>query len=121
MVEPPAAVVLGPVRRAIAPPGVEALGRGVEVAAEGDPVVARLELAQRLDLDRRVADDGEQLLVAPDVAFERSDVEIADHDRRASAGFRPAGHPLEEVELLAELGIDLAIGDVAAGGDIDVL
>ena len=34
---------------------------------------------------------------------------------------RPAGHPLDEVELLAELRIDRAVGRVAAGGDIDVL
>ena len=34
---------------------------------------------------------------------------------------RPARHPLDEVELLAELGIDLAIGNVAAGGNVDVL
>ena len=36
------------------------------------------EALQALDLDRRVADDLEQLLVVPHVAFERGDIEIAD-------------------------------------------
>ena len=55
MVEPPAAVVLGPVQRAIAPPGEAALGRGDESAADIDPAVRLLQPRQRLDLDRRVA------------------------------------------------------------------
>src|SRR5690606_28329442 len=33
----------------------------------------------------------------------------------------PARHPVEEIELLAELGVDASIGHVAAGGDVDVL
>ena len=35
--------------------------------------------------------------------------------------FRPAGHALDEVELLAELGIDGPVGRVAAGGHVDIL
>jgi hypothetical protein len=92
----------------------------VEVTAKVDPAIARLELVQRCHLDRGMADDVKQRLVAPDVAFERGDVEIADQDRRASAGFRPARHPLDEVELLAELVILASIGNIAAGGDIDI-
>src|SRR5579884_3868401 len=69
MVEPAAAVVLGPVRRAIAPPGEAALRRRHELAADVDPVVRLLQPGQRLDLDRRVADDVQQRLVAPDVAL----------------------------------------------------
>ena len=34
---------------------------------------------------------------------------------------RPAGHALDEVELLPELGVERAVGDVAAGGHIDIL
>ena len=88
MVEPAAAVVPGPVGRAIAPPGEAALGRGDELAADIDPAVRLLQPAQRLDLDRRVADDVEQRLVAPDVAFERRDVEVADDDGRLAQAFR---------------------------------
>ena len=33
----------------------------------------------------------------------------------------PAGHALDEIELLTEFRILLAVGDVAAGGDIDIL
>src|SRR3954447_9363590 len=43
MVEPAPAVVLRPVRRAVAPPGEAALGRGNEAAADVDPVVCLAE------------------------------------------------------------------------------
>jgi len=43
----------------------------MEAAAKIDPVSRRLEPGQRLDLDGRMADDIEQLLVAPDVRLER--------------------------------------------------
>ena len=52
------------------------------MAADVDPVVRLLQPAQRRDLDRRVADDVEQRLVAPHVAFERRDVEVADDESR---------------------------------------
>ena len=90
------------------------------LAAEIDPAMRVLKLAQRLDLDRRVADDLEQLLVAPHVAFQRGDVEIADDQRGRIELVRPPRHAAEEVELLAELGVHLAIGHVAACGDVDV-
>ena len=82
MVEPAAAVVARPIGRTVAPPGEAALGRGHEPAADVDPAVRLLQPGQRLDLDRRMADDLEQGLVAPHVAFERRDVEVADDDRR---------------------------------------
>src|SRR4051812_4246037 len=121
MVQPPPTVVLGEVRRAVAPPGVQPLGRWMEMTAEIDPVMALLEAGQGLDLHRSMADDIQQLLVAPDIAFEWRDVEIADHDRRAGARLGPAGHPFEEVEFLAELGIDRPVRRVAAGRNIDIL
>ena len=68
-----------------------------------------------------MADDVEQRLVVPHVAFQRRDVEVADDQSRLSQLFRPARHPLDEVELLAELGVERAVGNVAAGGDIDIL
>ena len=43
MVEPPAAVVLGPVGRAIAPPSEVPFGRRDEVAADIDPAMRLLE------------------------------------------------------------------------------
>src|SRR4051812_10361028 len=92
----------------------------MEMAAEIDPAIALLKAGQRLDLDRRVADDVEQLLMAPHIAFERRDIEVADHDRRAFALLGPAGHPLDEIQLLAELWIDVAIRNIAAGRDVDI-
>lgn len=121
MVEPAAAVGRGPVLRAVAPPGVEPLGRGDEFAAEIDPVVRGLQPRQRLNLYRRMADHVEQLLVAPHVAFERGDVEIAgEDDGQVAQAFGPARHALQKIELLAEFGVRLAVGNVAARGDIDV-
>src|SRR4051812_40718851 len=105
MVEAPAAVILRPVGRAIAPPGKAPRRRGHEFAADVDPVVRLLQARQRLDLDGRVADDGEQRLMAPDIAFERRDIEIADDNRRLLEALRPARHSLDEIELLAELAI----------------
>jgi hypothetical protein len=93
----------------------------VELAAKIDPVVALLQVRQRLDLDRRMADDVEQLLVAPHVAFERRDVEVADHDGGMGAGFRPPRHPRQEIELLPELHILLAIRNVAACRHVHIL
>src|SRR4051812_10750394 len=121
MVEPTAAIVPREVGRAVAPPGEAAFGGGHEPAADVDPVVRLAKPGQRLDLDRRVADDLEQRLVAPDVAFERRHVEVADDDGWFGKAFRPASHPTEEIELLAELRVLFAVGDIAAGGHIDVL
>ncbi len=64
--------------RAIAPPGVELLVVRDVLAHQIDPaVIAAEQRVERLGLDRRVADDVEQLLVAPDVVLVRGDVEIA--------------------------------------------
>src|SRR5438270_2921694 len=121
MIEPAPTVVLRPVRRAIAPPGEAAFGRGHEPSADVDPVVRLLKPGQSLNLDRGVADDSEQRLVTPDVAFERGDVEVADDDGRLVVAFRPAGHASDEVELLAELGVDGTVRSIAARWDIDIL
>src|SRR3990170_33118 len=82
MVEAAAAIRGDPVLCAVAPPGEATLGRWNEASAEVDPAMRCLKVAQMLHLDRRVADDVEQLLVAPDVAFERCDIEVADQPRR---------------------------------------
>ncbi|PAV72981.1 hypothetical protein WR25_16638 [Diploscapter pachys] len=85
-----------------------------------DPIVRGLEAIERLDLNGGVADDLQQRLVAPHVAGQRRDVEIAGQDGRHVERFRPARHPFDEVELLAEFGVYVAIGNVTAGGDVDV-
>ena len=59
--------------------------------------------------------------MVPHVAFERSDVEIADDQGRFAETLRPSRHPSDEVELLAELGVDRPVRDVAPGRHIDVL
>src|SRR6476646_5460210 len=80
-----------------------------------------LEPCQRLYLYRRVTHHGQQCLVAPHVALEGGDVEVADHDGRLAKSVGPAGHALDEVEFLAKLRILRSIRDVAASRDINVL
>ena len=77
MVQPPPAIRRRPILRPIAPPGVEPGGCRMEMAADIDPVVRRLQPAQYLALDRGMADHVKQLAMAPHIAFQRRDVEIA--------------------------------------------
>ena len=59
-----------------------------------------------LHLDRGVADDPQQLLVAPDVVLARGDVQVADQDRPPRRlGPEGVAHRLQIVELLPELGV----------------
>lgn len=80
-----------------------------------------LQFRQRFNFDRSMADDVEQSLMTPDIASERSDIEIADNDRWFAKAFRPAGHPLKEIELLAEFRIQYPVGNVAPGRDVYIL
>ena len=88
MVETAAAVARRPVAVAIAPPSVEPLLRRHEMAHRIDKPAGALQRAEPLDLDRRMADDGQELLVRPHIGFERRDVEIADRDHRAPVAVR---------------------------------
>ena len=76
MVEPTASVARRPILRPIAPPGVEPLRRGDEVAAQIDPAMAVLKGVSGVNLNCRVAHHIQQLLVAPHIAFKRGNVEI---------------------------------------------
>ena len=80
-----------------------------------------LEALQRLHLERRVADDFKQLLMAPHIAFERRDVEIADDERRAINRIGPPRHAFEKIEFLAKLRVLLTVRNIAACGHIDIL
>ena len=56
------------------------------LAQEVGPVALLLDAEQALCFDGRVADHRQQRLMAPDIAFERSDIEIADdHGRRCES------------------------------------
>src|SRR3546814_758785 len=90
------------------------------MASEVDPLAALLKTGQGVYFNGGMADDIDQLLVAPDVAFQRRDVEIANQQSGAATLFRPARHPLDIVELLTEFRILVPVGNVAASGHIDV-
>src|SRR4029453_7708340 len=120
MIEAAAAIAGCPILGAVAPPGEVALRSRDELAAKVDPLMRCLEARQCLDFDRRMADDVKQRLVVPDVAFQGRDVEVADDQSRLSQLFRPAGHSLDEVELLAELWVLLAVGNIASSRDVNI-
>src|SRR5579883_3026068 len=101
VVEPPPAIGEIPITRAIAPPGVKPLFRRDEMPDRIDEARRALQPAEFLHFDRRVADDGEELLVRPHIGFERRDVEIADEDHRLrgmALGREPLGDLVEELK-----------------------
>ena len=78
-----------------------------------DEAAGCLEAAELLDLDRRMADDFQQLLVRPDIGLERRDVEIADQDHRLVAGAVVLNQPvdlIEEAQLMANFGLSSGSG-----------
>ena len=78
---------------------------------------------ERFGFDRRVADDLQELLMAPDVVFMRGDVEIAGDQMAALEDglVEPGGEFAEEPQLVLELGVDLGVGLVAAGRNIEIV
>ena len=124
VVETPSLVDLRPIRRAIAPPSVELLIVGHELAQGVEPRSRGLGPFQFVDLDWRVAHDAEKRLVAPDVVLKRRDVEIADQDRgsRPRLVLRgPVDHFIDEGKLVGEFDIDLGVRLVAARGDVEIV
>ena len=84
------------------------------------PAVGVHEPLQAFHLNRRMADNLQQLLVIPHIAFQWGNVEIT-HDQRGPVNrIRPAGHPLQKIELLSKFGVYLPVRLVAARRDIDV-
>ncbi|MNC95525.1 hypothetical protein D3C83_126750 [compost metagenome] len=61
--------------------------------------------------------------MAPDVVLVRGDVEIAADDLPPrEGGVTEPGFQLgEEAHLVPELGVELGVGQVTAGGDVEVL
>src|SRR6476619_6376290 len=103
MIEAAAPVRSGPVAVAVAPPGVEPLVRRHEMAHRIDETAGTLQTAEPLDLDWRVADDLQELLVRPDIGFERRDVQIADCDHwpaGVALGGEPCGQLIEELQFM---------------------
>src|SRR5690348_5105760 len=99
MIEAAAAVGGGPIARAIAPPGVKLLLWRDEMPDRVDEARRFLHAAEFLDLDRRVADDFQELFVRPDIGLKRRDVEIADEDHRLVGGalaFEPSRDLVDE-------------------------
>ena len=74
---------------------------------------------------RRVADRAQQLLMVPDVVFQRRDIHIADRQHLGALAALQRVAPLRklviELELVGELVIDLGVGLRAARGDVEVM
>jgi hypothetical protein len=118
----PAPLVGGvPVLRAVGPPAIEQPVGNIG-AGDIDPTARLLRVAQMLHLDRRVADHLQKLLVRPDVILARGDVQVADKD--AFLGSRvpePVPHLGQEIELVAEFRVLVAVRLVSAGGDVEIV
>ena len=106
MVEPAAAVVLRPVGRTIAPPGVEALRRRDGSGGRDRPI--RCSACSRVSASTST---GVWLTTLSSCLWlqtsHSSGATLKSPTRMVgtAAGFGPARHPLDEVELLAELGV----------------
>jgi hypothetical protein len=69
-----------------------------------------------------MAHDLQQLLVRPNVVFERCNVEIADEDRRDSVFDRPdIRHFRDKAKLVVEFRVDRRIGFIPSGRDIEIV
>src|SRR5690554_1510145 len=121
MVEATTLVRCAPVAGAVAPPGVEAFGIGDEPAADIDPFMCTLQPGHRFDFKRCVAHDIDELLMAPDIGFQRGDIKIAQQDGRRVELVRPLGHPLVKVELLAKFRVEFTVRNFPACRNIDIL
>ena len=65
-----------------------------------------------------------QLLVGPHVGGQGRDIQIPHQHSfrlRVASVAKPAGELLEELELVGELVVDRGVGDIPAGGDIEVV
>lgn len=89
-----------------------------------DPVERIQHFIKPRGFRRRVRDDGEELLVRPDVVFVGRDIEIADGDELVGflvALFEPAGHFIDEIELVLEFVVGERVRDVAARRDVEIV
>ena len=125
MIEPATAIRGGPVFIAVAPPAVEFLVVWGEGAHCVTPAAAfRKQAVELIDLNRRVADDFQQLLVRPHIMLQRRDVEIAEDDDFAIGFhilFRPVAHGIDKAEFFIELLVHFGVGHIAARGHIEVV
>lgn len=124
VIEPAAAVRSLPIKRAVAPPGINPFFRRLEMAHGVDPRPCRAYAAEFFNLHWRMAHDPEKSLMIPYVRVERRDVEIARDDCITSGslfGDRPFGHFVEKSELMREFWIDRAVGLVASRGHIEIM
>ena len=88
---------------------------------EIDPVRGFLNRGQMFAFNLCVADDIDELLMAPNIMLKRRNVEITRQYGRAGDRTRPLGHAREEAKLLSEFRIHFAVGNFAASRNIDIV
>src|SRR5690606_9534678 len=120
MVEAATLVRCAPVAGAVTPPCIKALRIRDEPAADIDPFMCTLQPGHRFDFKRCVAHDIDELLMAPDIGFQRGDIKIAQQDGRRVELVRPLGHPLVKVELLAKFRVEFTVRNFPACRNIDI-
>ena len=111
---------LRPVLRAIAPPGEAALGRRDELRPISTQSCACLQPSQASTSTGVWLTTSSNALWLQTSHSSGATLKSPTMIVGSLSAFRPARHALDEVELLAELGLTVAVGDVAAGGNVDI-
>mmetsp|Transcript_124 Transcript_124/g.387 ORF Transcript_124/g.387 Transcript_124/m.387 type:complete len:248 (+) Transcript_124:399-1142(+) len=121
MIQPTPLVRCTPILGPVGPPGIEQPIGNIRTR-HVHPATGLLRSGQMLHLDRRVAHDLQQLLVAPDVILAGGNVQVAHQDRPLGwFGQKPVAHVCEVIQLLAKLLVFLAVRHIPACGDVKVV
>src|SRR5271166_2403353 len=108
VIEPAAPVRGRPVACPITPPSEQTLLPRHKVPDRVDKPARALQKREAFDLDRRVADNSQKLLVRPDIGFQRSNVQIPHHNRRSAVLTlcrEPCRQLVEKPEFVSKLWI----------------
>ena len=102
MVKPAATVGCLPILRAVAPPCVKLLRRLDKMPRDINPICGFLDRGKMFAFNLCVADDIDELLMAPNIMLKRCNVKITRQYGRAGDRARPLGHARKKPKLLSE-------------------
>ena len=122
MIQPAAAVAGRPVARPIGPPGIQNFIRSEMRPHRVVPSAFLDQTHKTVTFDRCMADHLLKLFGRPDILGKRRDVQVTDKDRALRRiGGEMRCHLGNEIELVAKFRIRLSVGNVAAGGNIEIM
>lgn len=88
------------------------------------PIQRGVQAVEFFNLDRRMGDDVQKLLMAPDIVFQRSDVEITDGDEFLRFGvivLEPPVQLIDKIELVREFVVVFGVWNIAACGNVNIV